>query len=354
MCKLAAFIDMEEKQLPSATQLAVTKTLKHLFYINSFGQTDGSGVMIMDSTGDTRTHKRALPSPDFMNTGWFNLNVKDLCNTKFIGMHTRFSTVGTNSDMNSHPFVNGDIVFMQNGTIDTYCNHRSLVKGLPNDCTVDSDAVGWAIDKQGLGETLKEYIGAGVFMWLNTKELTFNIVKNGDRELHIMKVAKHDAYIVATDKHALYLAAERSGLAYDSVAPVTNDVHHVWTITNEYKSSNAVIDNYAYGTFGKHHFNAKSAAVTTPAVVSPMGKSHGLVEIDTGTKVCTCTNCFADIYDNEVYHELDWNGDKATSCEDCVDILEELLETKAVTVVPEQSYTPWFRLDEEERYYNYM
>jgi predicted glutamine amidotransferase len=220
MCKLAALINFSD--LPFAIKSKVNKALDHLFFINAFGQTDGSGVMLMDNKGNVDYHKRAIPSPDFMETKWYDK--QDLASNMFVGLHTRYATVGGQSDANAHPFEHDHIILMQNGTAGASPHHTQLVKGVPSRCTVDSDSVAHSIMEQGIDATLAVYRGAGVLMWLDDIEKSFNIIKNDQRTLHYAKVKDYDTVIIATDMYAIALAFARSGLDIEGdIQPVTND-----------------------------------------------------------------------------------------------------------------------------------
>ena len=251
MCKLAAVVNLEKQHrtaLSYQQKQQVAKTLRHLFYINSYGQTDGSGVMGLDHDGMYFYHKRAIPSPDFLSTKTVKEFMGNLDDFKFAAFHTRFGTVGGNSDANSHPFEHGNTLLMQNGTVDTFCDTDKLVDGEVNPCTVDSDAVAWAIEQQGVDKTMERYVGAGVFMWFDLAEREFNIVKNDERNLNMLKVKGKEVYIFGTDYHAVALAATRSGLSYDWIKPVKDDTLHTFTLECEYKHRPLTVESWAYGT----------------------------------------------------------------------------------------------------------
>lgn len=243
MCKLAAMVNLESNKLTHLEAGKVTKILEHLFYVNSFGQTDGSGMMMMQTEGSFAYHKRGLPSPDFIQTKWYQSAKKLMADSFAIGLHTRYSTVGGNSDSNSHPFKQGKYLLMQNGTISTSCPHHSLVTGSTSPCEVDSESVAWSMKEQGIDATFDKYKGAGVFMFIDTEELSFNIVKNDERTLNVAKLKGKDVYIFATEASALKLAFERAGAAYDSILTVDDDRLHTWTFNSGYSGRDLVVND---------------------------------------------------------------------------------------------------------------
>ena len=236
MCKLAAMVNLENS-LDITTTSNLNKFLDHIFYINSFGQQDGSGVMWMDKDGNHSHHKRAINAVDFLETRWWNK--QSLANKRFVALHTRYATQGAVSDANAHPFEHGEFVLMQNGTAGVSPHHTALVPNKHSNCSVDSESVCWAFSEQGVLDTLDTYRGDGVFMFLNTRLRTFNIIKNNRRDLHVIQVTGKQIFLYATDAHALALAATRSNLPFEKVQVVPNDMWHVFDTNGNYN----VIEN---------------------------------------------------------------------------------------------------------------
>ena len=256
MCKLAAMVNLENS-LDITTTNNLNKFLDHIFYINSFGQQDGSGVMWMDKDGNHSHHKRAINAVDFLETRWWNK--QSLSSKRFVALHTRYATQGAVSDDNAHPFKHGEFVLMQNGTAGVAPHHTSLVPGKYSSCSVDSESVCWAFSEQGVLDTLDTYRGDGVFMFLNTRLRTFNIIKNDKRDLHVLQVTGKQIFLYATDAYALALAATRANLPFEKVQVVTNDLWHVFDTNGNYnvikditvkKYSPPPVTNYVIGNAG--------------------------------------------------------------------------------------------------------
>lgn len=261
MCKLFAYINHEKKEIPAYLGTKINKALRQLFYINSFGQVDGSGLMWMNKAGTTGFAKAPLPSPTFMDCTAFTSIQDKLYKNKFVAGHTRYSTVGSNSWENSHPFEFGNFIGIQNGTISN--SHKTLVRGITSPCDVDSASVFWAFDKQGVDQTLSNYEGEGVFMYLNKEEKSFNIVKNDYRTLHITKILNYNVYIAATDKFALELVAERNGLQIEDVIEVVDDQLVTFTYDNKMRQRKLEVPgpSYTFGVYGGGNYNYKSTYV---------------------------------------------------------------------------------------------
>jgi len=221
MCKLYGWVNSETIPIPYATGQKINKVLRHLMHINTYGNVDGAGLMWTDVAGRTHYMKEAVPGTTFMQFKVFDDMKNDFYRQKFLAGHTRFSTVGSNTWENSHPFHHGNYVGMQNGTIRN--NHKSLVPGKVSPCNVDSESVFWSFAQQGVEATFDNYEGEGVFLYIDTENTTFNVVKNDKRNLHRAKVTGLNAYLLCTDKFALELVCGRASLPIDAVEEVPSD-----------------------------------------------------------------------------------------------------------------------------------
>jgi len=282
MCKLVAYLNLETDNKKYDNYSKYTKMFKHLLYINSFGNSDGTGVMQMTSDGKTYMYKRGIPSPDFLQLkagkAITDINKK----TRFIVGHTRYGTVGGISDENSHPFLHGNIMLVQNGTSE-YA-YRELLKGNEG-IEVDSEAVCYSINKNGVEKTFEEYQGSGVFMWFNTKDKTFNLLKNFERTLFCGKIIGKDIYFITTDVHALDYTAKRAGVALEYIEEVDNGVLLTYDLEG--------------------NFTEKELLVIPECVYQPLFSfSKDKITGEKSSKLC-CDICEGDINKGEKYYLLE-------------------------------------------------
>lgn len=334
--------------------LAERNMLKMMFYLNSYGNTDGSGIMYKDLKGNISGHKRALPSPDFIEGKWgSNFFNKQASSCQFIGCHTRYSTVGGNSDQNSHPFNHGKFLLMQNGTAGGYA-YNNLV---PNDRTnheVDTECVAYAFSKIGVEATLDKYEGAGVFAWIDMKEKSFNIVKNSERELWVGKVRGKDLYFLATEQQNLDFAAYRCKVDLEYVDYLADDTWHIWDDKGDYDCKDLVVKKYVYvaPSYNKYGYGYGSSANTTGGNTSQSKKfpttstqnkvipliadkteptvhaweeldddEFGMYEFVANTQdTVECACCFQPIEIGDNYN-ISKSSPEYIVCDDCVDVM---------------------------------
>lgn len=358
MCKLFAYINHETKVIPTYLGTKIDRALRQLFYINSYGQVDGSGLMWMDKDGDTDFIKAPLPSPTFMECKAFD-SIKDkLHKNKFVAGHTRYSTVGSNSWENSHPFEYGNFMGIQNGTISN--SHKTLVQGKTSPCNVDSASVFWAFNEQGVDQTLANYEGERVFMYLNKEEKSFNVVKNDYRTLHITRIIGHDIYLLATDKFALELVAERSGLQIEDVENVPDDKLITFGIDNTFTNRDLEVPgptfnlgNYSsnYGNGYNNNFSGNKGLIGNKAGKPPVNitkkpesssvnssslSTSGVVVVDKEENyyVQDCDICMSPIFTDDVAYgdDQDLMRTDDLCCQHCKDDLKNLRGYQPVLV----------------------
>ena len=328
MCKLCAFVNLEPVAIPYATGILINKALKHLFYINSYGQEDGSGIMWMDDKGNSKYIKEAVASPTLINFKAFDNIKNDFYKFKFVAAHTRFSTVGTNSWENSHPFHHGNYLGMQNGTIKS--NHKALVPGEISPCEVDSSSVIWAINKQGIDKTFEEYQGEGVFMFFDLKTKSFNIVKNDRRTLFRAKLSSHNAYLISTDTSALQLVIDRSGLTTDPIEPVPNDQLITYGLDNTLSTRPLTVNipTYVYPDATSYYGRTYGHYYTPSKYTQPTKSPARLPSVSTskasGEYLCDCALCGNPITSRDKFYTDNQNIDLASivSCESCLAYVE--------------------------------
>ena len=239
MCKLFAYVSLHKTTVPPYIGTKINKVLRHLFYINSYGQVDGSGIMWTTSEGKSYFYKEEEDSTELLESKVFETLRPNMYKQKFLAGHTRYSTVGANSVENSHPFRHGRYLGMQNGTIKN--DHKTLVGDDVSPCEVDSESVIWAMNKQGIEATFDNYEGEGVFMFMDLDDATFNIVKNSKRALHRAKITGYDIYIFATDAHAIEYTASRAALTIDKVEEVEDDTLITYDLEGGITTSELVV-----------------------------------------------------------------------------------------------------------------
>lgn len=104
--------------------------------------------------------------------------------------HNRKATTGAINSENAHPFHEGNIVLVHNGTL------RGGHKQLAN-TEVDSHAVCHSFNEKGAIETIKTLDAAFAFIWWDIEKSKLFAVRNDERPLSM--VVTEDAYVLVSE-----------------------------------------------------------------------------------------------------------------------------------------------------------
>lgn len=119
---------------------------------------------------------------------------------QLLAAHARAATIGKVNKHNAHPFQHGHIIGMHNGTINPEFRHRKEFE-------TDSEAIFYNMAKHGEEDTLLMLddlaMGAYTLTWINTKEKTFNIIRNGERPLYVVGEHATKAMYYSSDDNFL-------------------------------------------------------------------------------------------------------------------------------------------------------
>ena len=155
---------------------------------------DSTGAFAVNKHGNLKMIKDASAAPFFINkkdaNDFFNNFISDY---HIVVGHNRKATMGVIQSENAHPFIEGNICLVHNGTLQ---NHYKLA-----DRVVDSNAVAAHINEQGYKSLLKNIEGAYALIWYNAEEKMLYFTRNAERPLYMVEI---------TDK--IYLASENKML----------------------------------------------------------------------------------------------------------------------------------------------
>ena len=190
MCGLVAIL--------SKTQSGFFQQDKTIFYqmliSDMFRGTDSTGCFAVNKNGNLKWIKDASSTPFFLNKKETVNYMSDFISDFHIMVgHNRKATMGTVTSENAHPFTEGNICLVHNGTL---TDHRKLAN-----TTVDSHAICHHINEFGYKSMFKTIDGAYALIWYNAAEKMVYFARNSERPLHI----------VETDTK-IYLASEEKML----------------------------------------------------------------------------------------------------------------------------------------------
>lgn len=103
--------------------------------------------------------------------------------------HNRYATKGAVNAKNAHPFTHGKITLAHNGTL----IDQSLLPDSER-FEVDSENIAYSIDKIGIDATVQKLHGAFALIWYNDEDKTVNLLRNKERDFHILETTAGDFY----------------------------------------------------------------------------------------------------------------------------------------------------------------
>lgn len=175
---------------------------------------DSTGCFGVNKFGNLKMVKDASASPFFINkkeaTAFLDKFISDyhIC----IG-HNRKTTMGATNPQNAHPFIEGNICLVHNGTLQ---NHYQLANRV-----VDSNAVAAHINAFGYKSLLKKIEGAYALIWYNAEEKTLYFTRNAERPLFLVET--EDRIYLASEDKMLDWILDRNDLTKYSIQNVPTD-----------------------------------------------------------------------------------------------------------------------------------
>lgn len=176
---------------------------------------DSTGVFGVNKHGNLDMLKDASSSPFMMSkkdagSQFFDKIVPDY--HVMVG-HNRKATMGGIDSSTAHPFIEGDICLVHNGTL---TNHKKLA-----DKAVDSHAICAHINENGYKETLKNIEGAYALIWYNADNKTVYFCRNTERPLHLVETS--DRVYLASEGKMLDWLLDRNNVLKYTVQNVPTD-----------------------------------------------------------------------------------------------------------------------------------
>ena len=184
------------------TNFVLTKplvtTFKQMLYADALRGWDSTGVMAVSDT-DTKVVKAATTAQTFLSQqpehAW-------AFNRKILIGHNRSATRGAVNDDNAHPFQEGHITLVHNGSL-VYHHHLK-------DVAVDSHAITHSIVEKGDIKTLEQLHGAYALVWYNEDTKVLHATRNNERPLWLLE--GDDIYMLSSERGLGAWIAGRNGI----------------------------------------------------------------------------------------------------------------------------------------------
>jgi hypothetical protein len=135
---------------------------------------------------------------------------------EFMVGHNRAATAGAVTTENAHPFQEGPITMVHNGSLFN-------TQGLPNPqhtldgVQVDSHVICHNLARHGVEEVVRNIDGSFTLVWHDSRDDTLNIVRNTERPLHLAQVKGEQTLLFMSEAEMLHLVCTRLGIAINDI-----------------------------------------------------------------------------------------------------------------------------------------
>lgn len=225
---------------------AHAQTFAELLFVDQLRGTDGTGVFY-DVDGKAKVAKVPDTASNFLMDDLFvGVCEEAVKEGHFMIGHNRAATRGNLVWKNTHPFSEGGITLVHNGTLYRY-------KNLADDVEVDSHAICKHMAAYGYKNTLKEIDGAFALVWMDEEAGMLRLCRNNDRPLNLLDCG--GSWIIASEKEMgewiasrnKYNVKEAFSLEAGSVYSFKiNDANHFEKEKVELYSAKSYFGNYGW------------------------------------------------------------------------------------------------------------
>jgi predicted glutamine amidotransferase len=184
MCGIVSFVLKDAKKVLGPEYI---KIFKEMLYVNGVRGLDATGIASIKENNEVTLIKDIGTPLQLYNT--YTDATWDLKSKILIG-HNRSATKGHITKDNAHPFQEGNITLIHNGTLH-YHSH------LKNNVDVDSHAITHSINDEGSIKTLEKLNGAFALVWNDSKTNRVYATRNEQRPLYILET--EDLFIIASE-----------------------------------------------------------------------------------------------------------------------------------------------------------
>lgn len=154
--------------------------MEQMLILDQFRGKDSAGVLCGFRNGDQTIIKHATRHVTLMfeTKDWRDLRGKAITSGRFLVGHNRAGTRGKATTENAHPFNEGRISLVHNGTI---WNQKILAPDA--DVEVDSHSIAIALNTDTPENVIPKISGAFALIWYNNEEEKLHAVRNDERPL---------------------------------------------------------------------------------------------------------------------------------------------------------------------------
>jgi len=263
---------------------------------------DSTGVIALYDNFDSTCIKSTQPGTHFVNSK----NYLSLPNDAWamIG-HNRAATKGNVSRRNAHPFIQGHVALVHNGTL---WNHGNNLPHKDKKFDVDSEVIAYNLSQakpEDAADILSKIDGSFALVWIDTRDSSINFCRNNNRPMHIGANKANNTMFFMSDGRMLSTIGHR--LKHNGAGSYINGIYslktyqllkfkegklvpEVITVAPFVDRPYVVTSHHGYGRSGNNYHAQKmkefwkpnqNSGTTGSGILTPNQYGHsGQIEID--------------------------------------------------------------------------
>lgn len=202
-------------------------------YVGALRGRDGTGLFTVGSKSGRSWVRMPATGSRFLQEPLAKSAIGDMHEHFAMIGHNRSATIGSVSMDNTHPFCEGPITLVHNGTLES---HRKLPKAeSAKDVDVDSHAITHALAVASVDAVIGDLEGAFVLCWHDSRDGSVNIIRNNKRPLHLAIAQGGRTVYMASELDMLkWLASRNNIILTDYIQPLPgtllswdSSAHHI-------------------------------------------------------------------------------------------------------------------------------
>lgn len=199
-------------------KIGLSSVFNQLLFVDQLRGVDGAGVFWYDKKEDKYTVIKNEMFNEVFQDPALSKALVNLESKPFIIGHNRSATKGTVSTDNNHPFDEGNVVLVHNGTM-TY-----IPKEFDKDTEVDSHAIAKMINQTSTEAFIKDSFGAYALVWFDKMSRELFLLRNKDRPLNILY---YDNFaLIASEAKMAEWIADRNNFQLKAIESIKE--HHLY------------------------------------------------------------------------------------------------------------------------------
>lgn len=232
MCGIVGFITAESGYVGAQDRRSF---MAQALVVDTLRGEDSTGIMYGFSTAkDAKCGylKDATDGYQFVNSNEYVNVAKDMGKYRFMIGHNRAATMGAVSPATAHPFKEGPVVGLHNGTV------RSGMTTLPvsmaqfegeidSHCLIHNLSV--VQPEEAVDKVLSKIDGAYMLVWFDARDGSLNMARNSERAFHVAQALAEDTFYFASEALELEWLLSRNNIQHCGVESLNPGHLLKWT-----------------------------------------------------------------------------------------------------------------------------